>query len=105
MMIFDAHLDLALNAVDWNRDLRNSVDDIRAQEKALGMKQRGRARTPSVFQSFERPMSCLCDYFACKTRKEIDHDFGHTTPEEMLRICSFALGVLFARWSEPVGCG
>ena len=28
MLIFDAHLDLALNGVDWNRDLRQAVDDI-----------------------------------------------------------------------------
>ncbi len=25
MLIFDAHLDLALNGVDWNRDLRNAL--------------------------------------------------------------------------------
>ena len=31
MMIFDAHLDLAMNAIDLNRDIRQSVDDIRAQ--------------------------------------------------------------------------
>ena len=37
MWLFDAHLDLALNAVDWNRDLRQPVEDIRAQERSLGM--------------------------------------------------------------------
>ncbi len=31
MFMFDAHLDLALNAIDWNRDLRQDVDDIRAK--------------------------------------------------------------------------
>ena len=30
MLIFDAHLDLAWNALDWNRDLRLPVADIRA---------------------------------------------------------------------------
>ena len=32
MLIFDAHLDLALNGVDWNRDIRMTVAEIRARE-------------------------------------------------------------------------
>ncbi len=44
MLIFDAHLDLALNGVDWNRDLRNALDDIRAQEISLGMTGPGRGK-------------------------------------------------------------
>jgi membrane dipeptidase len=32
MRIFDAHLDLAMNAIEWNRDLASPVDDIRARE-------------------------------------------------------------------------
>lgn len=35
MFIFDAHLDLAMNAMEWNRDLTWTVKDIRAKE--LGM--------------------------------------------------------------------
>ncbi|WP_276388652.1 dipeptidase [Eudoraea chungangensis] len=35
MFIFDAHLDLAMNALEWNRDLRWSVEDIRQAEKGL----------------------------------------------------------------------
>ncbi|MEM6343579.1 MAG: membrane dipeptidase [Bacteroidota bacterium] len=31
-MIIDAHLDLSMNALEWNRDLRQSVADIRARE-------------------------------------------------------------------------
>lgn len=34
-LIFDAHLDLAMNALEWNRDLRWSVDDIRMSEKGM----------------------------------------------------------------------
>jgi membrane dipeptidase len=29
MFIIDAHLDLAMNAMEWNRDLRQPVDGIR----------------------------------------------------------------------------
>ncbi len=35
MLIFDAHLDLAMNALEWNRDLRWSVREIRESEKNL----------------------------------------------------------------------
>jgi membrane dipeptidase len=32
MLIFDAHLDLSMNALEWNRDLTRSVAEIRARE-------------------------------------------------------------------------
>ena len=34
-LIFDAHLDLSMNAMEWNRDLRWSVEEIRASENHL----------------------------------------------------------------------
>ncbi len=33
--IFDAHLDLALNAIEWNRDLRHPLAEIRRLEAHL----------------------------------------------------------------------
>jgi membrane dipeptidase len=41
MIIFDAHLDLAWNAIDFNRDLRLSVADIRRSEQGMTGKSRG----------------------------------------------------------------
>lgn len=35
MFLIDAHLDLALNALEWNRDLRRPVADIRRSEAGL----------------------------------------------------------------------
>src|ERR671930_345018 len=35
MLIFDAHLDLAMNAVEWNRDLTCPIDEIRRREQHL----------------------------------------------------------------------
>jgi membrane dipeptidase len=35
MFIVDAHLDLAMNAMEWNRDLRQSIKEINASEKGL----------------------------------------------------------------------
>lgn len=33
--IIDAHLDLAMNAIEWNRDLRKSVMEIRERERGM----------------------------------------------------------------------
>ncbi|RYD32420.1 MAG: peptidase M19, partial [Verrucomicrobiaceae bacterium] len=33
--IFDAHLDLAMNAIEWNRDLRLPLEEVRATEAHL----------------------------------------------------------------------
>jgi len=35
LFIIDAHLDLAMNAMEWNRDLRLPVADINAREKGM----------------------------------------------------------------------
>ncbi len=35
MFVLDAHLDLSMNAIEWNRDLTRSITGIREREKAL----------------------------------------------------------------------
>lgn len=35
MFIVDAHLDLSMNAMEWNRDLRRSIEEIRARERGM----------------------------------------------------------------------
>jgi membrane dipeptidase len=35
MFIIDAHLDLAMNAIEWNRDLQHSIHHIREREKGM----------------------------------------------------------------------
>lgn len=35
MFIFDAHLDLSMNALEWNRDLTWTVEEIRRSEKGM----------------------------------------------------------------------
>src|SRR5213075_3073720 len=34
-LIFDAHLDLAMNALEWNRDLTRTVVELRASEQGM----------------------------------------------------------------------
>ena len=41
MLIIDAHLDIAYNALEWNRDLRQSIGQIRESEAGMGQKGRG----------------------------------------------------------------
>src|SRR5881296_3671333 len=38
MFILDAHLDLAMNALEWNRDLTRPVSEIRQREQGLNDK-------------------------------------------------------------------
>jgi len=37
-LIVDGHLDLSMNAIEWNRDLTRSVEEIREQEKGMSDK-------------------------------------------------------------------
>ena len=35
MLLFDAHLDLSMNALEWNRDLRSSISEINSREYGM----------------------------------------------------------------------
>jgi membrane dipeptidase len=81
MWIFDAHLDLALNGVDWNRDLRHSVDDIRAQETTQGMTDRGRQHNTLSLPELRRADVAVClTTLLARQEMEISHSFGWTSP-------------------------
>jgi membrane dipeptidase len=54
MLLFDAHLDLAWNALDWNRDLELPVADIRRRERELGMTGKGRGEGTVSFADLRR---------------------------------------------------
>lgn len=54
MLIFDAHLDLAWNAIDWNRDLLRPVSEIRARECELGMTGKARGEGTVSFPELRR---------------------------------------------------
>ena len=82
MFLFDAHLDLALNGVDWNRDMRCAVDDIRAQERSLGMTDAGRCNNTLSFPELRKAEVGLClTTLLARQEKEINHPMGWTTPE------------------------
>src|SRR5947209_15634966 len=54
MLIFDAHLDLAWNAIDWNRDLMLPVLEIRRREREQGMTDKGRGCNTVSFPELRR---------------------------------------------------
>jgi membrane dipeptidase len=59
MLIFDAHLDLSMNALEWNRDLRWTVKDIRKSEKGMSDKPDREKNTVS-FDAMRKGQVGLC---------------------------------------------
>jgi membrane dipeptidase len=59
MLIFDAHLDLAMNALEWNRDLSRPIEEIRAREVAWSDKP-DRGRGTVSFPEMRRGGIGLC---------------------------------------------
>jgi membrane dipeptidase len=59
MLIFDAHLDLAMNALEWNRDFSRPIEEIRGRER--GMTDRpDRERGTVSFAEMRRGRVGLC---------------------------------------------
>jgi membrane dipeptidase len=82
-LIFDAHLDLALNAVEWNRDLRLPLADIRRSEAHLKDKS-GRGRGTVTLPEMRRARIGLC---VATQLARLEHDawspvFGWHSPHQ-----------------------
>lgn len=58
-MILDAHLDLSMNAIDWNRDLRTDIVTLRNFEKDL-KDLPGRGQNTVTFQEMRKGNIGLC---------------------------------------------
>ncbi len=59
MFTVDAHLDLAMNALEWNRDLTRPITEIRARERALTDKP-DRGQGTVSFEEMRRGQVGLC---------------------------------------------
>lgn len=59
MLIFDAHLDLSLNALEYNRDLRLPVHELRRREQGM-TDLKGRAAGTTAFPDMRRGRMGLC---------------------------------------------
>ena len=82
MLIFDAHLDLAFNAVDWNRDLRMHIAEMRGLESNLKMTDPGRRNNTVSFPELRKGGVGLgvATLFA-RVEQAVNHPFGCTTAE------------------------
>ena len=56
-LIFDVHLDLAMNALEWNRDLRRTVEEIRKSEEGM-IDKPDRAKGTVSFPSMVASRTC-----------------------------------------------
>ncbi len=59
MLIVDAHLDLSMNALEWNRDLTRPIEEIRAREQTWTDKP-DRGRSTVSFPEMRRGGIGLC---------------------------------------------
>ena len=59
MLIFDAHLDLAMNALEWNRDLRLPLEELRRREQGM-TDEPDRGRGTVCFPEMRRAKIGLC---------------------------------------------
>jgi membrane dipeptidase len=88
MLIFDAHLDLALNGVDWNRDLRKDVRVLQAQEEALGMSDPGRQQGTVTFPELKKAgVRMGVATLLARQEQATNHPFGWTTAEACYAVC------------------
>src|SRR6478609_5497657 len=82
MLLFDSHLDLGLNGVDWNRDLRMAVAEIRVQEITHNMTDPGRrTNTVSLPELKKAQIGVGVATVLARQERQINHPFGYTTPE------------------------
>jgi membrane dipeptidase len=81
MLIVDAHLDLAWNALQWNRDITRSVYTIRTREATVAGKGRGQNTVALPELRAGRVALCFATLLARSTGHPVAHvDFD--TPEQ-----------------------
>ena len=82
MLIFDAHLDLAMNALEWNRDFSRPIEEIRGRER--GMTDRpDRERGTVSFAEMRRGRVGLCVATQIARSVHVDNPLpGWHSPEQ-----------------------
>jgi membrane dipeptidase len=81
VLVVDGHLDLSMNALQWNRDLRSSAYTIRAQEAYTPGKGRGQGTVAFPEMRRGRVALCFATLIARSTGRPSPHiDFA--TPEQ-----------------------
>src|ERR1043166_4912440 len=82
-LIFDAHLDLALNAIEWNRDLTRPLAEIRQREAHLRDKpDRGRGTVCLPEMRRARVGVCVATQLARLEHEQYSPVFGWRSPAQ-----------------------
>ena len=82
-LIFDAHLDLALNAIEWNRDLTRPLAEIRQREAHLRDKpDRGRGTVSLPEMRRGRVAVCVATQLARLEHDQYSPVFGWRSPAQ-----------------------
>ena len=90
MLIIDAHLDLSMNALAWNRNLRDSVYTIRANEAKLP----GKARAQGTVALPEMRTGRIAVSFATLLARSTGHKVAHLDYESQAQSYGMARGQL-----------
>lgn len=90
MLIIDAHLDLSMNALQWNRNLLDSVYTIRANEA----KTPGKARAQGTVALPEMRAGRVAVSFATLLARSTGHKVGHLDYESQAQSYGMARGQL-----------
>jgi len=90
MIIFDAHLDLAMNALLWNRDLKQSAHHIRQQEAGIAERGRGRG-TVALPEMRAGEVAVCCATVIARLSRPGNPRPGYSSPEIA---CAMAQGQL-----------
>ncbi len=108
MLIFDAHLDLAMNALEWNRDFSRPIEEIRGRER--GMTDRpDRERGTVSFAEMRRGRVCLCVATQIARHVHLDNPLpGWHSPEQAWAMTQGQLAwyrEMEAPWRAGAGAG
>lgn len=90
MLIFDGHLDLAWNAIQWNRDIQQSVYTLRTQE--AGLVGKGRGQNTVALPEMRRGSVLLC--FATLLARSTPVQVPHVDFHSPAQACASAQGQL-----------
>jgi membrane dipeptidase len=101
VLIIDAHLDLAMNALQWNRDLCLSVHTIRAQEAGSSGKSRGQGTVAFPEMAQGRISLCFATLIARSTGQLAPH-IDYARPAQAYGIAQGQLA--YYRALERAGC-
>jgi membrane dipeptidase len=90
MLIVDAHLDLAWNALQWNRDLTRSVYTLRTRESGVAGK--GRAQNTVALPELRKGRVAVC--FATMLARSTGHPVAHVDYDSPAQAYGIAQGQL-----------